>query len=50
MASFEEEGSVVAFSQDLYGCLAAPHHGICDDRLVGMPPARVPTADLADAA
>src|SRR5215208_2444380 len=35
-ASFEEEGSVVAFIQDLYGCLAAAHHGIRDDGLVGV--------------
>src|SRR4051812_28750782 len=36
MASFEEEGSVVAVTGDLYGCLVAAHHGICDDGLVGV--------------
>jgi hypothetical protein len=36
MASFEEEGSVVAVIRDLYGCLAAAHHGIRDDGLVGV--------------
>src|SRR5215204_1308058 len=36
MASFEEEGSVVAFIRDLYGSLAAAHHGIRDDGLVGV--------------
>ena len=36
MASFEEEGSVVDFIQDLYGCLAASNHGIRDDGLVGV--------------
>src|SRR5829696_1953281 len=36
MASFEEEGSVVAFIEDLYGSLAAAHHGIRDDGLVGV--------------
>src|SRR5215203_4550367 len=36
MASFEEEGSVVAVIGDLYGSLAAAHHGIRDDGLVGV--------------
>src|SRR5215218_188169 len=36
MASFEEEGSVVAVIGDLCGYLAAPHHGIRDDGLVGV--------------
>jgi len=30
MASFEEEGALLPSIQDLYGCLAAPHHGIRD--------------------
>src|SRR5215204_4376905 len=36
MASFEEEGSVVAVIGDLYGTLAAPYHGIRHDGLVGV--------------
>src|SRR5215204_3675934 len=36
MARFEEEGSVVAVIGDLYGTLAAAHHGIRDDGLVGV--------------
>src|SRR5215216_1891637 len=36
MASFEEEGSVVAVIGDLYGSLAAAYHGIRDDGLVGV--------------
>src|SRR5215204_1487974 len=36
MASFEEEGSVVAVIGDLYGSLAAAHHGTRDDGLVGV--------------
>ena len=31
VASFEEEGSVVAVIGDLYGYLAAPYHGVRDD-------------------
>ena len=31
MASFKEEGSVVAVIGDLYGSVAAAHHGIRDD-------------------
>ena len=36
MASFEEEGSGLAVIGDLYGCLAAAHHGVRDDGLVGV--------------
>jgi hypothetical protein len=36
MASFEEEGSVVAVIRCPCECLAAPYHGIRDDGLVGV--------------
>jgi len=36
MASFKEEGSVVAVIGDLYGSVAAAHHGIRDDGPVGV--------------
>jgi hypothetical protein len=36
MASFEEEGSVVAFIRDLCRYLVSAHHGIRDDGLVGV--------------
>src|SRR5918994_1475892 len=36
MANFEEEGSVVAVIRDLYGSLAAAHHGVRNDGLVGV--------------
>src|SRR5688500_577463 len=36
VASFQEEGSVVAVTGDIYGCLAAAHHGIRDDGPVGV--------------